>query len=422
MNLSDVIKYYTNKEVRKEIARVSKNREVVGRFLTGEFMSRPSTISYEQEVLDLVRKGVSSFHMSEERWSNPLQLRSDMSRKELDELRIGWDLILDIDSKHIDFGKLCAFYVEELLEFHGVTHYSIKFSGGKGFHIAIPYESFPEKVGGKNVKDLFPEASRIIATYIQEQIKPLLTEAILDKYSLKDIETMSGVKFESEDKFDVTKIVSLDPVAISSRHMIRMPYSLNEKTWLVSIPIKKGSALKFKLEEADPKKVVVKYRFLDTYKEGEAENLFIEAFDFKPKTAETSNVSQSKPGFKFIFPKEKVTDKNIFPPCIRNILKGMEDGRKRSLFILINYFKLLGWDWDTITNEILEWNKRNKEPLSMRYIKSQLSYYKRRKDYMIPNCSSENFYKDLNICTPDNTCKRIKNPINYSYKKVRYRR
>jgi len=41
-------------------------------------------------------------------------------------------------------------------------------------------------------------------------------------------------------------------------------------------------------------------------------------------------------------------NEDLFPPCIKNILnnKEIEDGRKRSLFILINFFTNIGWDWD----------------------------------------------------------------------------
>ena len=103
------------------------------------------------------------------------------------------------------------------------------------------------------------------------------------------------------------------------------------------------------------------------------------------------------------------------------ILNGLKDGRKRSLFILINFLTSVGWDYEKIEKLLWEWNKRNEEPLREVYILGQLRYHKQqRKKILPPNCSNTMYYKDFQVCLPDNLCSKIKNPVNYSIRKTRY--
>ena len=84
-------------------------------------------------------KSVTSFHASEELWKNPLQIDTSMKRHELDALRSGWDLIIDIDCTVFDYSKIAADLVIKALKFHKVKSISCKFSGNKGFHIGVPF-------------------------------------------------------------------------------------------------------------------------------------------------------------------------------------------------------------------------------------------------------------------------------------------
>jgi hypothetical protein len=63
--------------------------------------------------------------------------------------------------------------------------------------------------------------------------------------------------------FDPFKILSIDSILISSRHLFRMPYSINEKSYLVSLPIDPNKIMDFKKEMANPEnlKRVLKYPF-----------------------------------------------------------------------------------------------------------------------------------------------------------------
>ena len=104
-----------------------------------------------------------------------------------------------------------------------------------------------------------------------------------------------------------------------------------------------------------------------------------------------------------------------FPPCIKKIYSGMQDGKKRAVFILINFLSTCGWDYDKIESNLLEWNKKNPEPMRENIIIGQCRYAKaQNKKVLPPNCDNQMYYRDLQICFPDNFCRKIKNPANYT--------
>src|SRR3989344_2630004 len=159
------LKHYQRKEVREEILYNAKDREVAARF--GEaFSKRPDVLKYQNDILELAKQGATSFHASEELWKNPLQLSPNLRKHELDALRIGWDLIIDIDCPYWEYSKLIAKFVIDSLKEHKVKSISCKFSGNKGFHIGVPFEAFPKFVGGKETRLRFPDDVRVIAAYL----------------------------------------------------------------------------------------------------------------------------------------------------------------------------------------------------------------------------------------------------------------
>ena len=139
--------YYSKPEIQKAILEFSANREICPRYFEG-FGKRPDSLQYESDVFELVKRGATSFHCSEELWENPLNIKTGMNEKQLNELRIGWDLLLDIDSKYIDYSKIYAKIIINFLEFSGVNNVGVKFSGSKGFHIIIPWKAFPKEING----------------------------------------------------------------------------------------------------------------------------------------------------------------------------------------------------------------------------------------------------------------------------------
>ena len=119
--------YYLRPEVYKEFMRLAKNREVQAWF--GDIRGRrPEIVNYEGDIKDLIKQGMTSFHVSEERWQDPLNLQTGLTKIQLDELRIGWDVLIDIDSKNLDLSFIVGELIIDALKFHDIKHYSRKFS------------------------------------------------------------------------------------------------------------------------------------------------------------------------------------------------------------------------------------------------------------------------------------------------------
>jgi len=169
--------YYSKPDVQKAIFEFCKNRETIPRYFEG-FGKRPDSFEYKGDSFELVKKGATSFHCSEEIWKDPMKINTEMNEEQANELRTGWDLIIDIDSKYLDYSKIMAELIIKMLRFHGVKNIGLKFSGSKGFHIILPWKAFPKEINNVQAKDKFPEWPRIITRYITEKIEEKLIERI----------------------------------------------------------------------------------------------------------------------------------------------------------------------------------------------------------------------------------------------------
>lgn len=421
IDIGTALRHYKRPEIQREMIADAVDKEVAARF-GDSFGKRPDVLRNPGDVLELAKQGATSFHASEERWKNPLLLNTAMSRKELDNLRVGFDLVLDIDCKCLEYSGIAADLVVKALRSYGVRSLTVKFSGNKGFHIGVPFEAIPKKIGREETKLMFPEAAHRVAFYVREMIKKKLNKAILDfegndlariiektgKKSTEITKTMHGIPTLDSEAF-----LDIDTLLISSRHLYRMPYSLHEKSGLVSVPISPSSILSFEKKSAIPSAVKAEIRFLDreAVKSEDAKEFFVQAFS-QPfgeakRTAKTETAEVSIP--------TTALPSTMFPPCIKKILEGLEDGKKRSVFILINFLTCSGWGYDDIEKLIMEWNKKNKEPLRDVYWMSQLKYHKiQKKKILPPNCANKAYYQDIRVCLPDERCRRITNPVNYA--------
>lgn len=413
--------YYARKDVQKVIIEFSQDREVIPRYYNADtFGKRPDTLQYPSDLIEQVKKGATSFHCSEELWNNPLQLKTDMTIQEQNDLRKGWDLLIDIDSKYLDYSKITCILLIEALEFHNITSYKVKFSGSKGFHIIVPWKAFPKEFSGEETKDMFPDWARHITRYLNEFIKQQLIERVANLGEGKMSKYIKGDK----EVGDATKKVTPDLILVSSRHLFRAPYSLHEKTRLASIVLEKNEIKNFEPKNADPLRVEVK-NFYPAPKEGEARELLIQALDWvksqeNAEEREKNERRKNKPKREYKDYKDiqiKNITPDLYPPCVKKILKGLKDGRKRALFILLNFFRSIGLEQDEIEEKIEKWNKKNPKPLKKGYIQSQLKWTFRQKKMMPYNCNREH-YRDIGVCEPDDICKLIKNPVNYTIKKA----
>jgi len=493
IDLKKVYQYYSRKDIQHEIVEHAKNKEIAVRFKDG-FGKRPDVLKYDNDVLEFVKQGALSFHSSEELWGNPLQLDVALRKKELDNLRIGWDFVLDIDCEHWQLAKITTWLLIKALEDFGVKSISLKFSGNKGFHVGVPFEAFPSEINNGKTMNLFPEGPKKIADFLVDYVKKKYIDVSNDgniifnkkfKVSFDKLKEITGktkdeltvrycsackkkikgdisIKMDEflcpkcgssinsdkkfmkclkcnvlmqkvskkknvcscgsnnfREEFEPLNIIKVDTLLISSRHMYRMPYSLNEKSGLVSMPFNKDKILDFKKEYASMEKIKVsKHRFLDRTNviKGEAKKLFVEAIDYESRKENTKeNFFKKESGEKEFQKITEAVPEDYFPPCIKLILKGLSDGKKRSVFVLVNFLTSLGWSYEKIEELLTEWNKRNEEPLRENLIVGQIRYHKTQKKKILPpNCKSPAYYLDLNLCKPDNLCARIKNPVNYA--------
>ncbi len=495
--------YYSRKDVEKAIYDFCRGRETVPKYFEG-FGKRPNTLEYPNEILALVKNGATSFHCSEERWKDVLGISMDKNLDDFNDLRDGWDLLIDIDSKYFEYAKQAAISVINVLENNGVKNFGVKFSGGKGFHIIVPWEAFPKELNGVDTSRKFPEIPRIILGYIMEEAKPLLEKALKDDETLKKVargircescknianesylivlecpnprcrtseeikktvkevdsqntdssfkigkkrkctqcstpmvessktkiyycdnckidSRISKENFSSIPMYDIYEQLGLDVILVSPRHLFRSPYSLHEKTSLASVVIDKSQITNFSHKDADPIRVTIK-NFLPSALPNEAKNLLIKSYDWfskkkiSNKSSKDQDDSSSFDGEKKF--KEIVIDRSKlkYAPVIDEILKGIKgDGRKRALFILINYFKSLNFSEDEIKRIVVEWDAKNSKPLREGYVNSQLSWSFKQKKLLPPNYDKPH-YKGIGINPTDEELK-FKNPVSYTIKKM----
>ncbi len=414
MNRQQLLDYYSREDIIEQLLKNAKDREVAGAFFDGTYDQRPNILQYHDDVIQMVKKGVTSFHFSVERWKRPMQLTA----KNYEQLRKGFDLIIDIDSKlGLDEAKLAAVLVCKLLEKYSIKNYSIKFSGRRGFHICLPWESFPNDINYKPLASMYPEIPRIIAGFIRKEIENELIKELVKKKSAKEL---IAILEEPPEKLDPFYFVEIEK-NWGNRHMFRAPYSLNEKTWLVSMPINIDQLDKFTPDMAEPSKlppVPAKYEFFHGEK-NEAINLLTAAMDWDTsiKKEAVRKPAPSKINW------EKKIPEDLFPPCLKLILGGLSDGRKRSIFTLASFLRMMNWSQPEIESKIFEWNEKNKSTLPTSILKSQLRW--NQQNQRTPsNCDNDQFYSSIGVCRPDETCKaggkiNITNPINYPFRKMK---
>jgi len=393
----EIENYYSRKDVQKAILSIADNREVVPVLATGGFGSRPNSVYYEKDVEALIRQGATELHCSVERWKNPLQLSTEMSRARMEELRIGWDLIIDIDChKGLEEAKTGALILVNALEQFGINSYSIKFSGNRGFHIGVPFEIFPESIDYKETSKMFPRLPRFVIEYLASFIEKDLRAAF---------------------KEDPKKVLTLDSQVISSRHLFRMPYCLHKKTWLASILLEKDELEGFEKRQAEIGNFEAKEGFLQTKGvEDEAVELLQAAvFWGARREKEKGRVELGEMKIP-----ETAIGPDYFPPCIKNTLAGLEDGKKRSIFVLTTFLYNIGWKEEDIGKMLLSWNQKNKPQLRDSMVAGGFkSQFSKGKPKMSPNCKNPGYYSEYGVCTPDEFCKIINNPVTYTLNRVK---
>ncbi|MBI2583602.1 MAG: hypothetical protein HYW25_02955 [Candidatus Aenigmarchaeota archaeon] len=403
MQAKAIEEYYSRKDVAEVICAAARGREAVGAYHGRGYDSRPNIIQYPSDVTQLARKGISSFHISVEKWQNAMQLSAE---RDYSQLRTGWDLLIDIDSNAgMEAAKIAALVVCDFLDKNGVRGYGIKFSGSRGFHICIPWNAFPEEVDFKPLAKDYPETARIIIGYMKDRIKDTLMRALLEKMPGR----LLGDAITARDPYKAVEIEK----DWGPRHLFRAPYSLNEKTWYVSVPLIMQELKSFHVSMANTLTVNADRKFFP--ENADAEKLLVKALDWHAFIKKQEEMK--KPALKE--ERRGKAPEQYFPPCINAILQGLSEGRKRSVFTLATFLHSVGWDWDEIEKHLDDWNERNRPPLPRNYIKSQLNWHKHQKRQInAPNCYNDHFLKSIGMCQGELQCKIAKNPMNYPFRRM----
>lgn len=421
VDFTRVWNWYSRESVQRAILEVAKYREVASIYKEGNFGKRPNVLNFPGDILQAVAEGSVSFHGSVEHWSNPMKLGVGMAKEEQDSLRIGWDIFIDPDVPDFEIAKATVKQVVDAFRDHGVVNHSVKFSGGKSFHIGIPFQSLPEKINLEPTSRLYPNMLQKIVEFVKWYTRDSLKEALLSLDTPNMISQRINkplADITNEQGLDPFKVVSMD--IFSSRHLFRLPYSLHEKSLLVSLPLKPEKVAAFEKEMALPEKVKVDEKFLiQRAPSRDAEALIIEALDWasKNKIEKKEPVSKER---KFDAQKMRYVSEDLFPPCIKHILNnGLGDGKKRAVFILINFLRNMGWSAEQIEKRMEEWNAKNYPPLRTNYLRGQLRWHFRTDKPMLPpNCENENYYKALGV---HGLCHQlhdagVKNPVSYPFR------
>lgn len=283
----------------------------------------------------------------------------------------------------------------------------------------------PENINSQPTAAQYPDLLQKIIEYVKWYMRDQLKEEIASFAPAEEIAKKIGKpveQIEEKGEIDPFKIISMD--VFGSRHLFRLPYTLHEKTLYVSLPIKPMDVGRFEIQQALPEKSKVDEKFLATRTRlHDAEALVIEALDWS-----TKHLAEVKEEIPKILVKKKIkaVPEEYFPPCVQIALHGLTDGKKRSLFILTNFLRNMGWSLEKIENKIMEWNEKNVPPIRTNYLRTQLRWhFRQERNLLPPNCDNQNFYISMGICKPDETCTNgtdkiiIKNPVNYPFKRLK---
>ena len=81
-DLKRLEKYYSRTDIQEQIIEHAKDKEAVGSYGGIGYAKRPDVLMEKQDLLELFKNGITSFHCSEELWENPLRIQTGMTSKQ----------------------------------------------------------------------------------------------------------------------------------------------------------------------------------------------------------------------------------------------------------------------------------------------------------------------------------------------------
>ncbi len=221
--LEDVRAYYQRPDIAREIAKHARNRSIVMPHRRGFREREKVDVATAEDISRLAQRGISlrpgssvptfypSFHGSIRRIDGlcDMVFEIDMKQSYKRTFRSGALLLRVFDKYDLP--------------------YLIKFSGNTSPHIIIPGEALPKYAQG----DKFPPIAAAVNAYLQEKTR-----------------------------------ISMDGSFSTGNHFLRLPYSLNENTGLVSIPISREEFYDFDPSQAEMDRVEVRTGWWSVASEG----------------------------------------------------------------------------------------------------------------------------------------------------------
>jgi len=264
MKIGEVLAYYgqERKEIAEAIYKYGVDRRVAMTSDPGTlggtkgqdgFRSPDEILALARQAMDgrdnAVPRKYPSFHGTLGRHA--------IVRGNMRKAQRGADVVIDIDVK----GNYKAAFGEgrkvlKFLDFYNAP-YRVKFSGGSGPHIIIPYEAFPKSLSGRSAYRAHQMLFRIIAS-------------------------RSGAG-------------SIDGSFNSTSHFYRMPYSLNEHTGLVSLPLRREQYDDFTPSMAEAHNVEIDEEWFQEPGEMAKEALAEMIRDAQGKSKRKKNIPRPKP-------------------------------------------------------------------------------------------------------------------------------
>jgi hypothetical protein len=368
-----------------------KNSEIGFRKLGGNFRRNlfydPNLIESEFEKMSKTGK-LFEIHNSVEKYY-------DIVNEFKNDFVYAYFFVLDIDINSL---RLSSFFAEKIYEMLKNINPNIKFSGNKGFHIFFEKdkEDISEKIEDYRIilnklkSNIFNSILRDEEGYFYDDIE--LFREFLKALNLKSIKELK------ENNYN---IIPIDSMVLSSRHLIRSPYSINLKSkqkyreYLVSGFISPDEVSEFITMNEDEIIQYLKDNFSmsninieenlklykDDYNQQEIKK-FLQNYEkdlkFKKKIDKVKKVKRK--AFK---PVNINLMKQTIPKRIKRILEGgIVDGRKRAFFILTTFFANYNGkplvSFEKFEEIIKEWNKRNVKPFKENELRSMLKQAKKQ--------------------------------------------
>lgn len=204
LKTEQIMEYYGRDDIREAILKYGRDRKVTITTDPGILGRGGGQLGFQSadDILIMLRKALEGMEgVVPRRYPG---FHGTVGRHSLDgrfisNKQIGADLVFDIDVK----GNYKAAFIEgrKILDFLDSYNapYRVKFSGGSGPHIIIPYQAFPESLSGGR----FRQAHKLL-------------------FQIISMRSRAGHVDGSFTSYD---------------HFYRIPYSLNENTGLVSLPL-----------------------------------------------------------------------------------------------------------------------------------------------------------------------------------------